>query len=241
MVERQQRSPPKEKVLLFEVDEPFTGRYERGVALTETPDSGPNRRARFYNTVTFLRQTEHLMGSVAECGCWKGLSSYLLCSFMRDAKPGFRGEDYFVFDSFEGLSEPSPEDAIKRSIVLKGRDRNGAPLKPAGSYAASLDSVRQALSDFPEVTLIKGWLPQALDGQPERTYRFVHIDLDLYDPIKGTMRYFVPRMVKGGIVVCDDYGSLFWPGAKQAFDEVAAEFDMRVVSLSSGQGILIAR
>jgi hypothetical protein len=230
-----------EKVLLFEVDEPFTSRYNNGIDLTGTPGSAPNRRSRFYNLVNLLRQTQRIEGSVAECGCWKGLSSYLMCNELRDADSGFRGQNYFIFDSFEGLSLPSAEDVIRRSIKLKARDRIGGPMKSVGAYSASEESVREVLFEFPEITMVKGWLPQSLECQPERTYRFAHLDLDLYEPTKGSARYFLKRMAKGGIVVCDDYGSLLWPGAKQAFDEIAAEFGLNVVSLSSGQGIMLMR
>lgn len=229
----------KERVLLFEVDQPFSSRYERGIEISGTPDSGSRRRARFYNLVGLLQQTQSLKGCIAECGCWKGLSSYLLCHSLRDAHPAFRGQDYFVFDSFEGLSEPTNADRIERSLFLKGRDRRGLALKPAGAYAAKLEDVRQVLSEFPEVKLNKGWIPHSLFDQPDRQYRFVHIDLDLYDPTKGAAEYFLPRMVTGGVLVCDDYGSLFWPGAKQAFDEAASRFNLPVLSLSSGQGVLI--
>lgn len=235
------RDVVKEAVLLSDVEQPFSIRYEQGIETTGTPDRGSRRRARFYNLMGLLQQTQGLEGCVAECGCWKGLSSFLTCHAMRDADPGFRGENYFVFDSFEGLSEPTSADRIEKSVILKGRDRRGAALKPAGAYAATLEDVKRVLSEFPDVTFIKGWIPQSLSDLPDRKYRFVHIDLDLYIPTKGAAEYFLPRMVTGGLVVCDDYGSLFWPGAKQGFDEAAEMHGLRVLSLSSGQGVLIKR
>ena len=88
---------------------------------------------------------------------------------------------------------------------------------------------------------IESWTGQdaPLSSQPERSYRFVHIDLDLYEPTSGAIEYYFSRMVPGGIIICDDYGSLFWPGAKKALDEVGKAHGLKILSLASGQGVLI--
>lgn len=60
-----------------------------------------------------------------------------------------------------------------------------------------------------------GWIPDVFSGEPERRYRFVHVDVDLYQPTADSLEYFFPRLTEGGIVITDDYG---WPGAKKAID-----------------------
>ena len=43
--------------------------------------------------------------------------------------------------------------------------------------------------------------------------------MDLYKPITDTLEFFYPKLVKGGIIICDDYNSTQFPGAKRAWDE----------------------
>lgn len=225
--------------LLFQIDEPFNELYKTGLALTGTPDRGDGRKARFYNLVQWLGYSADLPGSVAECGCWKGLSSYLICKFLSKWQKNFDGTGMHIVDSFEGLSEPTEKDFIQISMAIRGKERKGMSFKSQGAYAGEIESVRKALNDFPNIELIQGWIPEVLSSQPERQYRFVHIDLDLYEPIRGAVEYYFSRMVPGGIIICDDYGSLFWPGAKKALDEAGTALEIKILSLASGQGVLI--
>lgn len=207
--------------------------------ISQTPDSGVKRRARFYNLIGFLKQTADLEGGVVECGCWKGLSSYLMTAYIRDSKLEFKGEHYHIFDSFEGLSQPTSEDVIDYKLVDKQGDRKGSFFKSAGAYNANLLDVKNVLKDFPAITFYQGWIPQVLPKFSAEKLKFVHIDLDLYEPIIGALEFFYPMIVRGGVVVCDDYGSLYWPGAKKAVEEFAEKHRVKFIALSTGQAVFI--
>ncbi len=87
-----------------------------------------------------------------------------------------------------------------------------------------------------------GWIPESLSSVPDRTYKFVHVDLDLYEPIKGAVEYFYPRMVKGGIIVIDEYAIPRWPGARKAVDEFCqVNHLMTPVPLTTGNGVMIKK
>jgi O-methyltransferase len=225
--------------LLIEEDVIFNSLYDSGMEISKTPDSGPKRRARFYNLISFLKGVESLPGVIIECGCWKGLSSYLICNYLKETKPSFNGENFFVIDSFEGLSEPNEKDIITSSLLDGAGNRKGTFFKKYGAYSSPIDTVKKTLSNFKEVTFFKGWIPKVLNDLPDLKVKFVHIDLDLYDPIFGSLEYFFPRLVKGGIIVCDDYGSLYWPGAKMAVDEFVKSHKLKAFPLSTGQIVLI--
>ena len=55
-----------------------------------------------------MRLTEAVPGDTAECGVYKGTSSYLICRVNQEAENYNRL--HFGFDSFEGLSEPTGLD-----------------------------------------------------------------------------------------------------------------------------------
>lgn len=224
--------------LLFEKDVFFNNTYDEGIRVTHTPLDNPSvyfskRRIRFYNTTQFFLQTKNLDGYVIECGCYKGLSSFIFLNFSKRLDSQYLGDKYIIIDSFEGLSAPSNQDSL-------GKDENGNDryFVGAGYFATPLDDVKLALADFPKIEFIKGWIPERLAALPERKYKFVHVDLDFYDPIKGALEYFFPRMVIGGLIVIDDYGSLFWPGAKRAVEEFCDTHKIDLLNISTAQAIL---
>ena len=51
----------------------------------------------------------------------------------------------------------------------------------------------------------------------------MHINVDLYEPTKDSLDFFYPRLVKNGVIICNDYGSCKFPGAKKAVDEFLEE------------------
>lgn len=203
----------------------FLTRYEEGIARSDTPPS-VWRRDRFYNLYSLVQLVKDLEGDIAECGTWRGLSSYLLCTRIRDWDPGFKGENYHIFDSFEGLSMPTSDDRL--------------PSTMKGHFPSDLKRVKEFLSEFPHITYHKGWIPETFAALPERSYCFVHIDLDLVEPTIAAFEFFYPRMVKGGVIVCDDYASTTWPGTKDAIDSFCKRRNVRAFSLQTCQLIVLS-
>jgi O-methyltransferase len=193
-----------------EPDRRFDALYVDGLLATGTSPAPLRRRDRFRRLLQELEPALALKGRVAECGCFRGLSSFLVCSRLRERESGFDGDGYEIYDSFQGLSEPRAEDAASA-----GMDRGVLRTMKAGSFGFPLEEVRRALSAFPRIRYGAGWIPDAFP-QDEGRYRFVHVDVDLYQPTKASLEYFWPRLVPGGVIVCDDYN---WDGAKRAVDE----------------------
>lgn len=195
--------------------------YRDGLLATRTSPVPLKRRERFYSLVQLLRKTLPLQGLVAECGCFRGLSSYLMCCELKRADSRFDGGSYRIFDSFQGLSEPRAEDAVDDSDPEAGNLRQ---MTRRGQFAAPLEDVREALSAFPRIAYFPGWIPDAFPAETESRYRFVHVDVDVHQPTRDCLEYFYPRLVPGGILVCDDYG---WPGARKAIDDFSARTGAR--------------
>lgn len=229
---------PSPQNYYFETDETFKSIFREGVASSRSTHDPEVVHQRLYNAVQFLRYTLDLNGEVAECGSFKGLSSYVFCNYIRLANPDFRGAGYHIFDSFQGLSRPSEQDVVANQEA----DATGQSFLPAGSFQGSLETVKTTLRDYPLIEYHPGWIPESFVGVAERNYKFVHLDLDLYDPIKGAVQYFYPRMVKGGVMVIDEYGFPRWPGARKAVDEFCKEHKLTTpVSLTTGNGALIKK
>jgi len=166
-----------------------------------------------------LRLTRGIEGNTAECGVFRGATSYLICA-------SNRGTDklHHLFDSFAGLSAPGAED---------GDHWQG------GDLAVPLDEVRRNLSEFEQVRFHPGWIPDKFSDVEGESFSFVHIDVDLLEPTMESIRFFYPRVRAGGILVCDDYGFLTCPGATKAVDDFLADKPEKMISLPGGGGFLI--
>lgn len=172
----------------------------------------------------FAERAATLPGDFVECGVYKGASAYLLSKVIRSRAPWKR---LHLFDSFAGLSSPGPHDG---SYWRKG------------ALAASLSEVQRNLAEFCDfIALYPGWIPERFCDVADRRFALVHIDVDLFDPTRSCLEFFGPRLVPGGVIVCDDYGFETCPGARRAVDEFAAAAATPVVHLPTGQGVLFAR
>ena len=119
---------------------------------------------------------------------------------------------FHLFDSFEGLSGPTEQDAFRPDIANWSK----------GDLTASEDIAAKNLADFSNVSFHRGWIPSRFGEVADLTFALLHVDVDLYAPTMESMRFFWPRLAPGGLVVCDDYGSVRCPGARAAIDEFVA-------------------
>ena len=160
-------------------------------------------------------------GDTVECGGFRGASSYLICRRIAGSK-----KTHYIFDSFEGLSKPGPED--------------GSHWR-AGEMASDEAMIRENLRDFDYVVYHKGWIPEKFHEVEDRRFSFVHIDVDLYQPTLDSLAFFYPRLTSGGIILCDDYGFITCPGQKKAMDVFFSHKPEPIVALPTGQGFIIKR
>ena len=125
-----------------------------------------------------------------------------------------------LFDTFAGMPEADP-----------ARD-----LHKAGDFAdTDVASVREYLSNHKNVNCVAGLVPDSLKVVRDRTFSFVHIDLDIYSAIKSACEFFYPRMERGGVLLFDDYGYSSCPGARAAVDEFFADRPETPVVIATGQ------
>jgi predicted O-methyltransferase YrrM len=151
-------------------------------------------------------------GDVVECGCWKGHSTRMLASTMAKLGGGRRLE---VFDSFEGgLSAKAPEDRNERFDLTTAQIREEKQI-----FSSTEQEVRRALDGFGFVRLHRGWIPDRFQEFGDGKCAFLHVDVDLYQPIKDTLEWFWPLMPSGAVVVLDDHGYCQFPGARRAAQE----------------------
>jgi hypothetical protein len=198
-------------------DKDFLENYRR------LSQGNPYSQDRKYTLREFLRMTADVDGCLAECGCYQGATAW----FMASEAPG---AEFHIFDSFEGLSEPGAEDAPEEKHVR---------IWLKGDMSASEVYVRDILKEFKCIHYHKGWIPEKFNEVEDKQFRLVHIDVDLFQPTLDSMEFFYERMSRGGVLVLDDYGFTTCPGAYRAVDEYMRDKAEYVLSLPTGQGVII--
>lgn len=170
---------------------------------------------------SLLSLVEDVPGDTAECGAYRGASSWLICDRFSNSD-----KTHYIFDSFQGLSAPSPVD--------------GNYWKQ-GDLTAGEEILKKNLSGVPRVKILGGWIPERFNEVAGRRFCFVHIDVDLYQPTLDSIAFFYPRLAPGGIILSDDYGFSTCPGARLAIDEYMKNRPEPVVHVPTGQAFIIKR
>lgn len=219
--------------------ENFAALYRRCLQATGTPLSPATTLRRFqarHSLVRYFLGTLALPGARAEAGVYRGATALLLAHAAKSRLPDFRGRGLYLVDSFEGTSRSDAQDLIP----VRGADGTTRmeAFFPAARSDTSAEVVRGFFREFPEVEIVKGWIPQAFAALPEQPWAFVHLDVTLYAPTRAGLEYFHPRLCRGGVIVCDGYGSLFCPGLKRAWDEYCERHGVAFVVLGHQQAVI---
>ena len=211
----------------------YMAAYQAGLFQAKMVDRA-QRRARFFHMTQLFNLSRGVPGYTAEAGVFRGLGSYLICHYLRREIASFNGETHYMIDSFEGLSTPVEKDGE----FPRKRHGEGAFTK------TSVETVKETMKDFSATNILQGWIPEVFDEMPEQKYRFVHVDVDVYEPTLASFRYFYPRLAPGGIIVCDDFGPWEdnnWPGCMSAINEFANETGQIFAQLNTGNVFFIKR
>jgi O-methyltransferase len=163
-----------------------------------------------YNIYFYSQPAFRLGGAVAELGVYKGGGAKLL-SETKGSLP------LYLFDTFAGMPE-----------VNKDIDRH----RKDDFCDTSLCAVQQYLSGYPGLHFQPGFFPDTTCDLPANTeFCFVHLDVDIYESTLAGLKYFYPRLKKGGILISHDYYAISCPGVKKAFDEFFSDKKEEVLFL----------
>jgi hypothetical protein len=192
-----------------------------------SPFVGKQRKDRKFLAYSAIKSVRHIDGDTVECGVFDGATSYIIMT--ENLKTG---KTHYMFDSWEGLSEP---DAIDRNIPP-----DSAYVWGAGDLSVDINKCRSNLEHFYRKAFFKGWIPHEFHHVSERSFSFVHVDVDLYKPTLHSLHFFWPRLKEGGVLLCDDYGFESCPGARQACDEFFSQLHppRQMLHVPTGQGII---
>jgi len=167
----------------------------------------------------FVKKTEGLEGDILELGIYRGGTTIMTVHFLKklnskrrvyacDAFMGLPYEDkYSIWENAKGMYSETSEKIVKEKFEKFG------------------------VSDT--ITIVKGLFEDTLYQKlSDKKFSLVLVDCDLYDATKLSMEFIFPRMVKGGIIMFDDYDRVNKQeatcGETTAVDEFCSTHNLKV-------------
>lgn len=166
---------------------------------------------------------DKIPGDFVECGVWKGGSAGIMAMAARGSH-----KKIHLYDSFEGLPEPSALDGEA------ARDYSG------GACQGRLRSVKKCVGLLPEVQDLlqrklkiraesleyhAGWFQKTLKPWPPQSISVLRLDGDWYESTKICLENLYPSLANGGYVLLDDY--LCWEGCRKATNEFRKTWNIK--------------
>ena len=179
---------------------------------------------RLLNAFDLARRVESsaMKGAIVECGVFKGGCVGLMAKVSADARSGRK---IWLFDSFEGLPEPTALDGT-RAEEYAAREASGK-LVPIDRCVGLIETVEELLFeklrlDRECIVLRKGWFQETLPVARTEVgeIALLRLDGDWYESTKVCLENLYDLVVQGGFVIIDDYGH--WEGCRRATDEFLA-------------------
>jgi hypothetical protein len=164
--------------------------------------------------------------NTAELGVYRGGGSYFIASAAEKLDLPIK---HYCFDTFEGHTVEDVNDALE-------------PRQKPGSFDnTDYDEVKKYLQKFPNISIHKGRFQDSCHNLDGMKFGFVHLDMDIYTPTIFALDYFEDKMIKGGVILLDDYGFLSCPGIEKAATEFVSKAGNKYfgMPLLTGQYILI--
>jgi hypothetical protein len=207
----------------FVRDPRFAAAYERGIQA----EGGDYRfRWRVHVGLWAASCAIRLPGDFVECGVNRGFMS---SAIMRYLDWNSRDRRFFLLDTFQGLD---------LSLLTEEEKRLGKGVT-SNTYDECFADAQANFAEFRNVVLIRGSVPATLPQVDTDAVAYLHIDMNNVTPEIAAIDHFWGRLVPGAIVLLDDYGSPNYEPQKDGMDEFASDHDVEILSLPTGQGMMV--
>lgn len=197
------------------------GKYNRSIYMQDY------FRYRTFELVANQINEEKISGAVAELGVFRGHFSSLI-------NEHFPEREIYLFDTFEGFDQVEAEKEMANGTC----DERFVKEHKDTSVARMLKNL-----PYPEkAKIFKGFFPESVtDEARKEKYAFVSLDVDLEESMLEGLRFFYPRLVRGGLIFVHDYNTYYLEGIKRAVKRYEQEIGRRLskVPIADRAGTLI--
>ena len=173
----------------------------------------PSRIGKFLAHYQLYKLTKNLTGDFVECGIFKGIS-FIRFAMFRELLEN-TSKKMIGFDIFGKFPETEFKGDIKKRKEF---------IDDAGKEGITKQQLIKVLKNkriTRNIELVKGditkTVPNYVKKHPKLRISLLNLDTDIYEPAVTILEHLYPKIVKGGILILDDYG--VFPGETKAVDE----------------------
>ena len=177
-------------------------------------------------------KVKDLPGDVVECGVFKGTGLFTFLKLKRYLCPNTSKKivGFDFFDSEKLVESLSGQDAEAMKTLFEKRNYSHK-----NNHRDSFDAfVASCGFEEHEYELVSGDICETaseyVSERPGARISLLYIDLDVEEPTYAALEALWPRVVKGGIVVFDEYAFHSWSEAN-GVDNYFADKDVEIKSL----------
>ncbi|RYF77836.1 MAG: macrocin O-methyltransferase, partial [Chitinophagaceae bacterium] len=160
-----------------------------------------------YNAVRYVLD-KNIEGDFVECGVWKGGSSMMMAALL--AKAGVTNRKIILYDTYEGMSEPTEADKDSTGETAAQLLQQQAKEDAASVWCySSFDEVKSNLqkAGLPEdnIIMIQGKVEDTIpENIPAQKIALLRLDTDWYESTKHELIHLYPLLTANGILIIDD-------------------------------------
>ena len=208
----------------------FAAAYGRGLKACNGVD--PAFEWRVHVALWAAQSSLRVPGDFVECGVNAG---FISSAIMHRLHWNTTGRRFYLVDTFAG----PPLDQYDRAETDSGRRRLAEQGLAAGAFVTDLDRVRANFAEWPNAMIVQGAVPDVLPAVAATEVAFLHIDMNSALPERAALEFFWERLSPGAIVLFDDYAYHGYEQQAVAMDAVADAKGADILSLPTGQGMII--
>jgi hypothetical protein len=213
----------------FMNDPLFRQAYQRGVAAVGTDYQW---HWRVHVGLWVAESASRLQGDFVECGVNRGFLSSAIMTYLNwDSL----NKNFYLLDTFYGLDERYISDEEKSSGLMK----KNRELLENGFYSTEFEKVKENFSEWKNICIIQGPIPETLERVDTKSVAYLHIDMNCSLPEVAAIEFFWDRLVAGAFILLDDYGYFGYRSQKVAMDGFAERKNIKILSLPTGQGMIV--
>jgi hypothetical protein len=188
--------------------------------------------AKFLTKYEIFKKIKNVNGSIIECGVHRGGGLMAWAKLSSILEPVNHTRKIVGFDTFEGYTSITEQDTKTGDSIHFECDGRMAGSFDELKKVIDLYDLNRPLSHIPKVELVKGNIietaPKYIEENPHLVVSLLYLDLVIYEPTKAALEAFLPRMVKGSIIVFDELNADMYPGETLAVDEVIGLKNLKV-------------
>ena len=171
-----------------------------------------------YNATEYISRAR-VYGDVVECGVWRGGSAMVCAYTLKSLHDTHR--KLYLYDTYSGMARPGKLDRTVLGNtpaydIWQRSQRGGSNAWCYAPLAEVQKNLRRTGYPLRNLIFIAGKVEDTIPKLQPKHIALLRLDTDWYASTYHELVHLYPRLVRGGVLIIDDYGH--WKGSRLAVD-----------------------